>query len=137
METEIVLAKLESLSRCLTRIQEKKPADILTLKQDLDIQDIIVLNLERAVQLSVDTGIHILSDYSKTKPHSMAEVFIELASQKIIPADLAERMARSVGFRNIAVHEYESIDWDIVWSILQKHLIDFKEYSRIILLLTD
>ncbi|MEK6685839.1 MAG: hypothetical protein AABY99_05555 [Pseudomonadota bacterium] len=43
------------------RIEDKRPDTIDLLIQDLDLQDILVLNLTRAVQLSVDTGSHIIS----------------------------------------------------------------------------
>jgi uncharacterized protein YutE (UPF0331/DUF86 family) len=48
----------------------------------------------------------------------------------IIDADIAERMQKNVGFRNIAVHEYRLVDWDVVYSIATKHLSDFNEYAR-------
>ena len=56
MAREVVEQKLESLRRCLTRIDQKCPAEAATLHADFDLQDIVALNLSRAVQLSVDIG---------------------------------------------------------------------------------
>lgn len=39
-------------------------------------------------------------------------------------------MRKAVGFRNIAVHAYDSIDWEIVYSIATERLQDFKEFAR-------
>ena len=36
----------------------------------------------------------------------------------------------AVGFRNIAVHNYETINWHIVHSIVKKHLADFLEFAK-------
>ena len=137
MEPEIVLAKLESLSRCISRIEEKHPQSIEILKSDYDLQDIIVLNLERMVQLAVDAGLHILADYPRSRPSSMVDVFSEMAAINIIDEQNAQNLIMAVGFRNIAVHEYCSLDWTIVWSILENRLSDFKVFSRSVLNLLE
>lgn len=51
MDQLILAEKLESLRRCITRIEDKKPSSVELLVQDPDRQDILVLNLTRAVQL--------------------------------------------------------------------------------------
>ncbi len=39
MDREIIEQKLESLRRCLHRVQTRCPADATTLETDLDLQD--------------------------------------------------------------------------------------------------
>jgi uncharacterized protein YutE (UPF0331/DUF86 family) len=46
-------------------------------------------------------------------------------------------MAKSVGFRNTAVHAYQEIDWNIVYCIITEHLDDFRDFAQQILTLTD
>ncbi len=41
---------------------------------------------------------------------------------------MSEEMISMVGFRNILVHEYENINFDIVYNILHHHLKDINEY---------
>ncbi len=129
---DVIRRKLESLRRCLDRIVTKRPESIETLKIDYDIQDIISLNLERAIQLCVDIGSYLLAESEQTPPNTMGEVFTELALAGLIPESLSFRLRRAVGFRNISVHEYQSIDWEIVFSIIHRNLDDFKEFMRII-----
>ncbi|OQY35547.1 MAG: hypothetical protein B6241_01185 [Spirochaetaceae bacterium 4572_59] len=133
MEAEILIAKMESLSRCILRIESKCPDQKHILKENLDLQDIIVINLERAVQQCVDTGLHILSDYAGSPVNSMADVFQSLAKNSIISEKLALNLIAAVGFRNIAVHEYRSIDWNIVWSIINANLNDFRDFQKAVL----
>ena len=38
-----------------------------------------------------------------------------------------------VGFRNIAVHNYQALDIDVLEAILEKHIDDFKDYTKVIL----
>jgi len=54
MDKLIVYTKIESLQRCIERIAAKTPSDGERLKKDWDLQDIIILNFQRAVQGSVD-----------------------------------------------------------------------------------
>ena len=62
----------------------------------------------------------------------MGQTFDVLAQGKFIGGELALCMKKSVGFRNIAVHNYEDIDWDIVHAILENHLGDFLAFAKII-----
>lgn len=50
MDRAVVERKLESLRRYLERIASKRPASFAALESDLDLQDVLVLNLSRAVQ---------------------------------------------------------------------------------------
>ena len=38
-----------------------------------------------------------------------------------------------VGFRNIAVHDYQSLELEILQAILEKHINDFKDFTKLIL----
>lgn len=132
MDREVIEQKLESLRHCLQRIEHKCPADVRTLADDADLQDIVVLNLSRAVQVCVDIGAHIVSGMQVSAPDTMGQTFDLLVPSGVISAALAERLKKAVGFRNIAVHRYEAIDWHIVHSIVTKHLADFEEFASVV-----
>jgi uncharacterized protein YutE (UPF0331/DUF86 family) len=89
--------------------------------------------LERAVQISVDIAAHILSATEISTPATMSEVFLALSEVDVITVELAERLRKAVGFRNISVHEYEKVDWEIVFSICTRHMSDFRAYAARIL----
>ncbi|MBB5022864.1 type VII toxin-antitoxin system HepT family RNase toxin [Desulfurispira natronophila] len=133
MDKDIVLNKLESLRRCIQRIQDKTPPSSHLLVEDYDLQDIITLNLERSVQLCVDIGLHIISDLEVPVPDTMAKTFVVLEQANCLDGEVADRMIKSVGFRNTAVHAYQEIDWNIVYRIITEHLDDFRAFSRQIL----
>jgi uncharacterized protein YutE (UPF0331/DUF86 family) len=112
------------------RIQGKLPAHAYELETNFDLQDIIALNLSRAVQLTVDIGSHIISTMNMPAPETMGQTFEILAQQKVLPASVSDQLKKSVGFRNIAVHNYEAINWQIVHSIVSEHLQDFTEFAK-------
>ena len=130
MDETIILSKLDALSRCITRIRAKTPTSVDALLDDYDCQDIISINLERAIQTCVDIAAHILADRNIPAAASMADGFDLLSKQKIIPDDLANRLKKAVGFRNISVHTYQTIDWNIVFSIITKRLDDFAIFAH-------
>jgi uncharacterized protein YutE (UPF0331/DUF86 family) len=133
MDRDVILFKIESLDRCLDRVRSKVPAAAADLSEDLDSQDVIVLNLERAVQICVDLAAHMIAELKVRAPMTMSESFARLAKAGVIDKNLMERMQKAVGFRNIAVHEYETIDWNIVYSIITKNLDDFRDYAAVVL----
>lgn len=132
MDREVVEQKLESLRRCLLRIETKCPSDAATLAADIDLQDIVSLNLSRAVQISVDIGAHLIAGMEVSPPDTMGQTFDLLAQEGVLSNELASSLKKAVGFRNVAVHSYESINWDIVHSIVKYHLADFSEFAKIV-----
>ena len=50
----------------------------------------------------------------------------------VLPPEFARKLAPIAGFRNILVHEYLGLDWNEVYSNLQKtsDLVRFAEYIR-------
>lgn len=129
IDKTIIYSKIESLQRCINRIREKTPNNVKSLKEDWDIQDIIVLNLERAVQICVDIAAHIIAELDRKTPLTMADAFIDLQKADVVSMTTAKRLVKSVAFRNIAVRRYQEIDWDIVYAIVTLHLSDFKTFS--------
>ena len=63
----------------------------------------------------------------------MGQTFDVLATAGLIDPELANRMKKAVGFRNIMVHSYDEIDWAIVHTIGHTYLDDFKAFAKAIL----
>lgn len=137
MDRDLINSKLESLRRCLDRIHSKLPLTVERIRSDYDLQDIICINLERAVQTSVDIAAHVMSEKDAPPPSTMAEGFLRLAELHVISAPIAERMQKAVAFRNILVHNYTDINWDIVFNIVTHHLTDFVQFAQAIDHLTN
>ncbi|UNG20554.1 type VII toxin-antitoxin system HepT family RNase toxin [Stutzerimonas zhaodongensis] len=112
---------------CIARIRSKTPEDINELLHDLDLQDVLALNLSRAVQVCVDIAVHILSELKQPPPETMDKAFDMLAEDGFLDVALAQE---SVGFRNLAVQNYDAINWMIVYTIATKHLADFEAFEK-------
>ena len=132
MDADVIAAKLESLRRCIARVEARCPATAAALAKDVDAQDIVALNLSRAVQLCVDLALHRISRGGDAAPTTMGGAFDTLAANGTLDIELAKRMKSAVGFRNLAVHQYEAMDWAIVHAISTRHLDDFRMFARVI-----
>ena len=130
MAPDVMLRKLEALRDSVERIDGRCPETLDALLSDRDAQDVLVLNFTRAVQSCVDIGMHLLAESGETVPCTMADVFARLADAGRLTPDLAARLRPAVGFRNLAVHRYDDIDWSIVHRIRTDRLVDFAEFAR-------
>lgn len=134
MNADLIHAKIESLARCVQRIEQRVPNTSQELKADPDLQDILPINLERAVQLCVDIALHWIAQQPSIQlPSTMGEAFRVMESANLINKELANQLISVVGFRNLSVHSYEKINWDIVWSIATKEIDLFRNFSRCVL----
>ncbi len=125
VEREKLTAKIAVIDRCLARIAEvrgDRRKDLLPI----DVEDIASLNLQRAIQAAIDLANHVTSSEAYGTPDSTAGVFTLLQQNSVIDAELAGRLRRMVGFRNIAVHEYQTVDPAILEAILERHLGDLR-----------
>lgn len=132
MDRIIVERKLDSLRRCLARVSSRCPASTAELAADVDAQDVLVLNLSRAVQLCVDLAAHVVAARDLRPPDTMGQAFERLHEAGLLDEALALRLRKAVGFRNIAVHAYDVLDWAIVLSIATDWLADFEAFARMI-----
>jgi len=132
MTEDLLFTKVETIRRCIARIRERLPDSAEKLSKDIDAQDIIAINLERAIQACVDIASHKIADLEIPPAQTMGESFICLAKQNIISDNLAERLRKSVGFRNISVHDYQAISWDIVFNICARELTVFEEFIAVL-----
>lgn len=132
MDRDIIIRKLDSLARCVERIEEKRPASLDQLIDDIDIQDILSINLERAVQVSVDIGAHLIADLSVPAPTTMGEVFTILSAEKLIPEETGLALRKAVGFRNLSVHAYDQVDWERVFEIVHERMDNFRNFASAI-----
>jgi uncharacterized protein YutE (UPF0331/DUF86 family) len=80
----------------------------------------------------VDIGAHIISTMDVPPPDTMGQTFDLLALAGVLPPALASSLKKAVGFRNIAVDSYETINWRIVHSIATNHLVDFSEFAKVV-----
>lgn len=129
---DVILNKITTIERCVNRIHEVYEGNPENLK-DFTKQDSIILNIQRACEASIDLAMHIVSERKLGVPKASREGFELLQEAHIIDSSLAKTLMNMVGFRNIAVHDYQALKVDILEAILDKHIDDFKQFTQIML----
>ena len=133
MDQIIIEKKIDSILRCVERVQTRLPKTKELFFNDLDAQDVVVLNITRSVQLSVDIAMHLCVESSQAVPQTMSSAFDCLYNLSIINETITTKMKKSVGYRNVAVHNYDDIDLELTYVIARDFMSDFSEYIRQIL----
>ena len=134
MADDVLLNKAASIERCVARAREEYAIDPSGFGTNFTRQDAAILNIQRACEATLDMGQHIIRRESLGLPQSARDVFALLAQAGWINEALAESMKRMVGFRNVAVHEYQTLQLPITLNIITGHLGEFSEFSRCMLL---
>lgn len=134
MADDVLLNKAASIERCVARAREEYVTDPDGFSTNFTRQDAAILNIQRACEAALDMGQHIIRRESLGLPQSARDVFGVLAITGWIDTSLADAMKRMVGFRNVAVHEYQTLQLPITVSIITKHLDEFSQFSRAMLL---
>lgn len=124
MIDDVLVNKSQTIERCIRRIHEEYGGEAGNLA-NYTKQDSIVLNIQRACEAAIDLAMHIIAENSWEIPQSSREAFTILRAHGVLDEAIAKRMAAMVGFRNIAVHNYQDLDLAILRAVVENHLGDF------------
>lgn len=133
MVDDVALNKAASIERAVKRVREEHAGDDANLLANQTRQDAIILNLQRACESSIDAAMHLVRIHKLGIPQESRDAFALMEQAGKLDASLSDRMKRMVGFRNVAVHDYQRLSLDIVRSIVRERLDDFIEFARVVL----
>lgn len=134
MADDVLLNKAATIERCVARAREEYWRDYATFAGDFTRQDAAILNIQRACEAALDMGQHLVRREKLGVPQSARDIFTLLAQAGWITETLAGALRRMVGFRNIAVHDYQSLQLAITVAIIKHHLDEFLQFSKALLL---
>ena len=133
MADDVLINKAAAIERAVRRVREVYGNDDANLVDDQTRQDSIILNLQRACENTIDAAMHLVRVHRLGVPQETREVFDLLESAGRLEPSLAAQLRRMVGFRNVAVHDYQKLSLDVVRGIINERLDDFLEFTRILL----
>jgi uncharacterized protein YutE (UPF0331/DUF86 family) len=124
--------RLDELNERLARLEPLRDRKRIEFDADPYLRDITERNLEISAQCCIDICHRIIVLENTRKPADYYEAFLIMGELGILPADFARQLAPLAGFRNILIHEYLGIDWDLVYKNLQNldDLVRFAEDIR-------
>lgn len=131
MNKDIIYNKMEIIERYLIRVKEVYKENPDNLK-NYTKQDSIVLNIQRAVEATIDIAMHIISIKKLGIPKNSRDAFEVLAYNEIIDEKILEKLKNMIGFRNIVVHNYQKLNLEILQKVIENNLDDFNEFIYLV-----
>ncbi len=132
MIDDVILNKIEIIKRCIRRVEEEYDGNPKNL-ENYTKQDSITLNIQRACEAVIDLGMHVIAERDLGIPQTSRDTFEILQDNKIISPEMSERLKAMIGFRNIAIHNYQRLNLKIVQAIIEKDLKDLLYFTDVIL----
>jgi uncharacterized protein YutE (UPF0331/DUF86 family) len=126
----VIENKISSAKKYLIILEDYKKYSREEIEKNIDIKGAVERYLYLAIQAVIDLAEAVLAYKNLRKPATIAETFYILNEAKIIDGGLTEKLVKMAGFRNIIAHDYEEINYDIVYDVLQNKLKDLEEFLK-------
>lgn len=110
IDRELLAERAAAVVRHLDRVAAHLPADPAGFTPLSSATDTVVLHLWQAVQVTIDLAVSSCVRLGLGSPPTYGDAFRSLAAAGILDAELAARLARAAGFRNLIVHAYAELD---------------------------
>ena len=123
------LKKLLQYVKKLKKYQEITSDELI---KDSDKRDIIERNLHLACEIVIDTANSLNSEFHLTPPTDNKFAIMTLGEAGILEKKFADELSGLAPFRNVLVHDYLELDYEIVVDVLNNKLDDFVKFSQII-----
>jgi uncharacterized protein YutE (UPF0331/DUF86 family) len=130
MSSPLILGKVAGIERSVARAREEFSAAGEDFARDYTRQDAAILNILRACESAIDLANILIRERGLGIPQSSRDSFKLLADAELISPELSAGLQRMIGFRNIAVHQYQAIELAIVAAILERDLDDLLTLCR-------
>ena len=127
---DIILNKYTIIQRCIARINEEYIGHEAELATNYTKQDSIILNIQRACQAAQDVANYVIKQKQLGIPQNARESFSLLGDNGLVSQTLTTSMMKMVGFRNIAVHEYQKLNTDILKAVIENHIAEINLFAE-------
>jgi uncharacterized protein YutE (UPF0331/DUF86 family) len=128
----VIENKISSVQKYLKILERYKKYSREEIEKNVDIRGAVERYLYLAIQSTINIAEAVISFKNFRKPTTMAESFIILSEEGIIDREFAEKLIKMVGFRNIIAHDYEELNYDIVYDVLHQRLKNIEKFIEII-----
>lgn len=108
----VVEKKISKIKEMVRRIENMDFSEEQYFDETQPYQDALMFDLIQCVELATDIATHIIAANDLPRPETHKEVFLNLGKAGYLSKETAEAMSNAVGFRNIAIHEYDDVKFD-------------------------
>jgi len=130
LEKSLILTKISKLNRYLGFLKQLRDVSFEELRDDFKTIGAVERYLQVSIESIIDIGNEIISQLQLRRPEKYRDIPYILSEENIIPREFADTIASMIGFRNILVHDYASIDLNLVYAFLKNKLEDFNRFIK-------
>jgi uncharacterized protein YutE (UPF0331/DUF86 family) len=123
--------KISAVRKNLAILKGFSPHSREEIENNVQLRGAVERYLYLAIQGTIDLAEAILAYKKLRKPSTLSEIFYILNEEKIITSEITQYMVAMTGFRNILAHDYEKINYAIVYDVLQNRLPDIETFLKI------
>jgi len=127
--SERIRAKLASCRPYYEHLAELR-AEVLGGADDWRTWALVERHLHLVLECAIDVGEMAIAAQGGPRPEENRDVFRILGDRKVLPTDLAVRLVRAAGLRNLLVHQYGTLDREKVRAALVDGLPDLDDFAR-------
>jgi uncharacterized protein YutE (UPF0331/DUF86 family) len=133
VDRDLILRRIADIEQYLQQLAGYRQIDLESYQSDWKTQRIVERTLHLMIEGCMDLADHIVADRRLRVPETGAAAFQTLADAGVVSPDLGNALARTVGFRNILVHEYARLDPVIVLRVLRTDVDDIERFRDAVL----
>lgn len=124
----IIESKISSIQKYLQILKRFQSYSQKQLEEDINLKGATERYLYLLTQSVLDLAEAIIAFKNFRRPQTYSESFDILQEEKLISPDLTEKLINMAKFRNIIAHDYENLDFGIIYDVLQNRLKDVEEF---------
>ncbi len=132
LDREMLSQKLLDMTKYLDELASLRVPTFAEYKKDHIKRYAVERLIELIVEFATDINRHMVSALGESSPPTYYDTFAEMANLKILPKNLALRLASTTGLRNRLVHRYEEIDHKVVYHSIDPLLENYRKYAVVI-----
>ena len=125
-DVDVVAKKLALIETYVRELREL--AHPIAIASDVRERRFVEHTLQIAIQAMLDVASHIVSDERLGEPETNGQLFERLAADHWVSPGQQRTLVAMVGFRNILVHGYATVDPAIVRNVVENHLEDLTAF---------
>lgn len=134
IDRAMVERKLRAIQDDLVKLGEFRNVPFDEIAKDYWKHKAVERVIEVVINEAIDINQHLIVKSGQGElPFDFKESFLLLVKLGVYPQDFAEKIADSVGLRNILVHQYREIDEQIFYASIKDCLSQYTKYCQYVL----
>ncbi|OGL39911.1 MAG: hypothetical protein A3C43_01465 [Candidatus Schekmanbacteria bacterium RIFCSPHIGHO2_02_FULL_38_11] len=126
----VIENKISAIRKYLKILGRYKKYTQKEIENNLDLKGAVERYLYLAVQATIDLAEAVIAYKKLRKPSTLSESFYILKEENIISDKLSEKLVKMTGFRNVIAHDYDRLDYSIVFDVLKNKLKDVEDFLK-------